>query len=277
MPSTAKPISPWLANSAKKAKESSFANRTLSTLSQKSRPLVLPPDYSREQFLQAVDELKKELGESHVVVVEGILDDGWYLEHPNAHDGFSIMDQDDLVASCVVYPGNVEDVQIIVRWANKFLVPLWPISIGRNLGYGGAAPRVRGSVVIDLGHRMNSILSIDEKGASCLIEPGVTYYKLYDELQARKSNLWIDTPDLPGGSVMGNCLDRGVGYTPYGDHWANHCGMEIVTPNGNLVRTGMGAIQDSSTWQAFQHGFGPSVDGLFSQSNMGIVTKIGMW
>lgn len=25
-----------------------------------------------------------------------------------------------------------------------------------------------------------------------------------------------DRPDLGGGSVMGNALDRGVGYTPYG-------------------------------------------------------------
>lgn len=85
---------------------------------------MLPLDYSREQFLQAADELKRELGESHVVVVERVLDVGWYLEHPNTHDRFSIMDLDDFVASCVVYPGSVEDVQLIVRWANKFLVPL---------------------------------------------------------------------------------------------------------------------------------------------------------
>jgi hypothetical protein len=71
-------------------------------------------------------------------------------------------------------------------------------------------------------------------------------------------------------------------YTPYGDHFANHCGMEIVLPNGDLLRTGMGALPgkdgaDNPTWESFQHAFGPSVDGIFSQSNFGIVTKMGFW
>lgn len=34
---------------------------------------------------------------------------------------------------------------------------------------------------------------------------------------------------------------------------------------------------DNPTWQAFQYGYGPYVDGIFSQSNFGIVTKMGMW
>ena len=34
-----------------------------------------------------------------------------------------------------------------------------------------------------------------------------------------RDKLWIDTPDLGGGSVIGNTIERGVGYTPYGDHW----------------------------------------------------------
>lgn len=94
--------------------------------------------------------------------------------------------------------------------------------------------------------------------------------------------LWIDTPDLGGGSVLGNAIDRGVGYTPYGDHFANHCGMEIVLPDGSLLRTGMGALpgkngEDNPTWESFQHSYGPSIDGIFSQSNFGIVTKMGFW
>ena len=34
-----------------------------------------------------------------------------------------------------------------------------------------------------------------------------------------RDRLWIDTPDLGGGSILGNTIERGVGYTPYGDHW----------------------------------------------------------
>jgi hypothetical protein len=77
-----------------------------------------------------------------------------------------------------------------------------------------------------------------------------------------------------GGSVIGNTVDRGVGYTPYGDHFGMHCGFEIVLANGEVMRTGMGAMPGSNTWQLFPYGFGPYADGLFTQSNFGIVTKM---
>lgn len=59
--------------------------------------------------------------------------------------------------------------------------------------------------------------------------------------------------------------------------------MEVVLPNGEVVRTGMGALPDSentshgsaNTWQLFPYGFGPYHDGIFTQSNYGIVTKMG--
>ena len=181
-----------------------------------------------------------------------------------------------------MYPGTVQEVQATVRWANKHLIPIYPISMGRNVGYGGTAPRVPGSVVVDLGRRMNRILDIDPENASCLLEPGVSYFALYEEIQRRGIPLWIDTPDVGGGSVLGNAIDRGVGYTPYGDHFANHCGMEIVLPSGELLRTGMGALPgkdgaDNPTWQSFQPAYGPYTDGIFSQSNFGIVVRMGMW
>lgn len=154
--------------------------------------------------------------------------------------------------------------------------------MGRNVGYGGAAPRVPGSVIVDLGRRMDKVLKIDGENASCIVEPGVSYFKLYEEVQSRNLPLWIDCPDLGGGSVLGNAIDRGVGYTPYGDHFANHCGMEIVLPDGSLLRTGLGALPgpngtDNPCWQSFQAAYGPYVDGIFSQSNYGIVTKMGFW
>ncbi|KAL1982634.1 hypothetical protein VTN96DRAFT_1069 [Rasamsonia emersonii] len=198
-------------------------------------------------------------------------------KHPNTHDAMHILDEEELVASAVVYPGSTEEVQKIVLWANKYRIPIFPISIGRNLGYGDAAPRVPGSVVIDLGRRMNRILDINPDDCTCLVEPGVTFYALYEEIQARgHKHLWVNVPDLGGGSVLGNTLDRGVGYTVYGDHWACHSGLEVVLPTGEVMRTGMGALPGSSSWQIFPYGFGPYPDGLFSQSNFGIVTKLGM-
>lgn len=243
--------------------------------------LRLPPGISIDVFKAAIEDLRANIGGQNVIVNDQeTLNDGWYLEHPNTHDAFHIVDQDELVASAVAYPGSTSDVQTVVRWANKYLITVYPISLGRNVGYGGAAPRVPGGVVVDLGKRMHEILNIDVENASCVVEPGVTYFRLYEEIQKRNLPLWIDPPDLGGGSVLGNAIDRGVGYTPYGDHFANHCGMEVVLPNGELLRTGMGAMpgpdgEDNPTWQSFQNAYGPAIDGIFSQSNFGIITKMG--
>ncbi len=130
----------------------------------------------------------------------------------NTHDAYHIISQEEMVCSAIVYPRSTSEVQAIVKWANKFLIPIWAISMGRNIGYGGAAPRVPGSVVVDLGRHMNKVLKIDGQNASCMVEPGVSYFKLYEEIHKTGLPLWIDTPDLGGGSVLGNAIDRGVGY-----------------------------------------------------------------
>lgn len=53
--------------------------------------------------------------------------------------------------------------------------------------------------------------------------------------------------------------------------------LQAVLPTGEVLRTGMGAISNSKTWQCFKPGYGPSLDTLFFQSNLGIVTKMGIW
>ena len=51
--------------------------------------------------------------------------------------------------------------------------------------------------------------------------------------------------------------------------------MEVVLPNGEVMRTGMGAMPASKSWQEYRHGYGPDPAGLFGQGNFGIVTKMG--
>ncbi|ORY14372.1 hypothetical protein BCR34DRAFT_479586 [Clohesyomyces aquaticus] len=271
-------IPPRLLSKANAAKSLIYAGKTSSDAIPRTQGLALPPGLSKPAFLSAISELRTILGTQHVELIDGDLQNGWYMEHPNTHDMMPILDSEKFVASAVVYPGCVADVQKITVWANKYLIPISPISLGRNLGYGGSAPRVRGSVTIDLGRRMNKILDINAEDCTCLVEPGVTFYALYEDIQKRGlgDRLWIDSPDLGGGSVVGNTLDRGVGYTPYGDHWAMHAGLEVVLPEGEVVRTGMGSLPGNNTWQSFPYGFGPFSDGIFSQSNFGIVTKMGM-
>lgn len=180
--------------------------------------------------------------------------------------------------SAAVAPASVEEVQRIVKIANEHRLPLFPFSGGKNLGYGGSAPNLSGCVALDL-KRMNRILEIDEKRQFVLVEPGVTYFDLYRHIQEKGLKLWIDCPAPGWGSLVGNALDRGTGYTVSNmrDHFGAHCGMEVVLPNGDLVRTGMGARDGSGSWQDYRYGVGPYVDGLFSQGNYGVVTKMGFW
>ncbi len=126
---------------------------------------------------------------------------------------------------------------------------------------------------------MNRILDVSERDKTCLVEPGVSYFDLYRHLRTNKITLWIDTADPGWGGLIGNALDRGGGYTDieFRDHFDAHCGMEIVLADGEVVRTGMGANPQAKTWQLFKYGMGPWVDGIFSQSNFGIVTKMGFW
>ncbi len=68
-----------------------------------------------------------------------------------------------------------------------------------------------------------------------------------------------------------------MGYTTYGEHTARLCGLEVVLPSGELLRTGMGAMSGSPTWNLYRYGFGPSWEQMFVQSNYGVVTKAGIW
>ncbi len=150
------------------------------------------------------------------------------------------------------------------------------MSRGKNLGYGTAAPRMPGCMVLDLG-RMNKILELDPVLGYCVIEPGVGFIDLYEEIQRKKMPLMMSVPGNGWGSVLGNALDHGIGYTPYGLHAKNLCGFEVVLGNGDLVRTGLGAMENNKAWNLFPFGYGPTWDLMFSQSNLGIVTKAGMW
>ncbi|GAB7541959.1 FAD-binding oxidoreductase [Cupriavidus sp. 8B] len=234
-------------------------------------PQALPPDCSAARFAQALRSFAAVLGDDAVLSAPSGL--AAYL------DPYSPLPDDDpdaFAPAAVLLPGSVTQVQAVLRLASAAGLPLWPVSIGRNLAYGGPAPRLRGTLVLDL-RRMNRILEVNPTLAYALVEPGVSYFDLHAYLHREGIALWVDPPAVGWGSVVGNTLERGIGVTPYGDHAAMQCGMEVVLASGDIVRTGMGALAGGSAWQLHRDGYGPGLDGLFMQSNFGIVTKMGIW
>ncbi|MGH1554663.1 FAD-binding oxidoreductase [Streptomyces sp. L7] len=118
---------------------------------------------------------------------------------------------------------------------------------------------------------------MNEELGYAVVEPGVRFFDLYDHLRAHGYKLWPQMPDIAWGSVIGNTVDHGLGVCRPGQHADRACGMEVVLANGELLRTGMGAMPGSPSWHTYQRGFGPALDSLFMQSNFGIVTKMGVW
>jgi (+)-pinoresinol hydroxylase len=234
--------------------------------------MKVPPGVSPTDFAAALAQFEQAVGKEWVFT-----SDEDVALYRDAYSPF-LGEPDEIVASAAVAPDTVEQVQQVVKIANNYKVPIYTISTGKNLGYGGSAPVLSGSVVLDL-KRMNRILEVNENNAYALVEPGVTYFDLYRYIQEKGLKLWIDVPDPGWGSPVGNSLDRGGGYlmAQYRNHFDSHCGMEIVLANGEIIRTGMGAMPGAKTWQEYKTGFGPWVDGIFSQSNFGVVTKMGFW
>ncbi|WP_417320073.1 FAD-binding protein [Emcibacter sp.] len=230
--------------------------------------LTLPPRVSLADFDAALKKFEAVVGKEWVLATD--------QDRDVYSDIYAPGSEEEWPASAAVAPSSVEEIQAIVRIANEFKTPLWPVSRGKNLGYGAAAPRMPGSIVLDLG-RMTKIHKVDPDLGYCVIEPGVSFFDLYEHIQRNNYPLWMSVPGNAWGSVMGNALDHGIGYTPYGQHARNICGMEVVLPDGDLVRTGMGAMSNNQASHLFPFSYGPSWDQMFTQSNMGIVTSMGMW
>ncbi|HKV04205.1 MAG TPA: FAD-binding oxidoreductase [Candidatus Acidoferrales bacterium] len=230
----------------------------------------VPPGVRPGDFSDALSQFAGAVGKDWVFTSEDDVD-----LYRDSYSPFWHEDEEPIPAAAVA-PDGVEQVQKVVRIANRYKIPLWTISTGKNLGYGGSAPLLGGTVVLDL-KRMDRILEVNDKNHYALVEPGVSYFDLYRYIQEKGLKVWIDPADPGWGSLIGNAVDRGGGRTPMRDHFDAHCGMEVVLSNGEVLRTGMGALPGSKTWQQYRYGFGPYVDGIFSQSNFGVVTKMGFW
>ncbi len=214
----------------------------------------------------AIAQWRAALGETHVNARAETLD---LYSRSTQHHGTR--------PACVLYPRSTEEVQALVAIAREHKAGLYPISRGKNWGYGDACAPAGNSAIVDLS-RMDRIVEVNTELAYAVIEAGVSQGQLFEHLESQQTNLWMDcTGAGPGASFVGNTLDHGFGHTRYGDHFASTCGMEAVLADGSVINTGFGHFPNAKASRVYPYGVGPYIDGLFCQSNFGIVTKIGMW
>jgi len=214
----------------------------------------------------AIAAFRKALGSDNVVVSQDEIE---RYERATFHCENTI--------PAVVRPASTAEVQHCLRIANAFRVPLYPISTGLNTGYGSAVPTAPGCVVLEL-KRLDRILEYNAELGYVRVEPGVTQQQLYDYLQEQDAPFWLDvTGGSPRHSLIGNIAERGFGHTAYSDHFAQIGGFQVVLPDGDLLTTGFGQYDNAKATGVYRWGLGPHYDGLFTQSNLGVIVQATIW
>lgn len=167
-------------------------------------------------------------------------------------------------------PGNRDEVRECLRIAHDARVPVYPVSAGKNWGLGSRVPTRTGSVLLDLS-RLDRIVHFDGELGLLRVEAGVTFQRAYDFLVEQGSRFFLSsTGASPQASLVGNAVERGDGAGPYSDRIAHVTDLEVMLATGETLRGGFdryGAGAGEHRW-----GVGPWLDGLFSQSNFGVVT-----
>jgi len=137
----------------------------------------------------------------------------------------------------VVHPATVEEISQIMKLANEKAIPVFPR--GAGTGFTGGSVPVSGGIVLGLT-RFDKILEIDEDNLVATIEPGV----VTEEFQKTVEKVGLFYPPDPASlkvSTMGGNVAECAGgprCVKYGVTKDYILGLEIVTPTGDILRTG---------------------------------------
>ena len=161
-------------------------------------------------------------------------------------------------------PPSLGDVREVLRQAALHGTPLWPVSRGRNWGYGSHLPAREDSIILDLS-ALKGIGDLDRESLSVRIEPGVTQGALYEFLCRNAPDLAFNVTGAGlETSVLGNALERGIGYN--GEKDRDLYALEVLLPDGSSIGPAPGLNHKARSCPA-----GLSTDGLFFQSSLGVV------
>jgi 4-cresol dehydrogenase (hydroxylating) len=207
-------------------------------------------------------EFRAAIGEQHVLTEAALLRACETATFPTTQQVFGLLQ-----------PASAEEVSACVKVAANHRIPLYPISRGRNWGLGSRVPS-SDAVLLDLS-RMNRILHYDERFGSLTVEPGVTFQQVHAFLTERKAPWFLPTiGGPPDASVLGNFIERGDGIGPRAERTANMASLQVVLPDGSIVEDGYARFGDMALTSLSALPAGPAFSSLFTQSNLGIVTRM---
>jgi len=167
---------------------------------------------------------------------------------------------------CGVWAETTEQVSEILKLANRQGIPVIPR--GAGTGLSGMAVPGKAGIVLDLSH-MNRIIAVSIEDRLAIVQPGVVYDDLQKALQAYG---FFFPPDPASGKVCtlgGNVSTNagGVKGAKYGTTRDYVLGLQVVLPDGRVMRTGSKAMKSVSGYDLTRLFVG-------SEGTLGIVTEI---
>src|SRR5438270_683968 len=155
-------------------------------------------------------------------------------------DGFTIEKNKPDV---VVFPNSTEQIVAVVKACRELNVPFVPRGAGTSLA-GGCLP-VGGGVMIALTH-MKRILEVNYRDRYAVVEPGVVNLWLTNHLKPSGFHFAPDPSSQGACTIGGNIATNSGGphTLKYGVTVNHVLGIELVLPDGRIVRTG-GPVEDA--------------------------------
>ncbi|MFJ7683603.1 glycolate oxidase subunit GlcD [Peribacillus butanolivorans] len=165
----------------------------------------------------------------------------------------------------VIKPGCTNEVAAIVKVCNEHKVPIIPRGSGTNLS-GGTCPTEGGLVL--LFNRMNSLIEIDEENLTATVQPGLITLDLISAVEKKGLFYPPDPSSMKISTIGGNINENSGGLRglKYGVTRDYVIGLEVVLPNGDIIRTGGKLAKDVAGYDLTKLFVG-------SEGTLGIVTE----